>query len=98
VLSSKFERDISLSIVERVKREQANRWQTWSLAATVYYWTGFYTNQKSYLDKALTSVNRALSFSEIPEYNLAGLKRRKEGIESDMRTGFKYANGKPPKS
>jgi hypothetical protein len=98
VLSSKFERGVSLNIVERVKREQANRWQTWSLAATVYYWTGFYTNQKSYLEKSLTSVNRALSFSDIPEQNLAGLKRRKTQVESDLRNGFPSANGKPPKS
>lgn len=97
-ISSKFERDIALNIVERLKRERASRWQTWSLAATIYYWTGFYTNQKSFLDKALTSVNRALSFPDIPENNLASLKRRKTQVESDLRNGYPSANGKPPKS
>ena len=80
-----------------MKRDRPNQWQTWSLAAHVYQWTGYYTNQKSYLEKALTSVNRALSFSDIPDQNLAGLKARKKGAEDDMRNGFNYPNGKPPK-
>ena len=98
VLSSKFERDITLNIVDRLKRDRPNEWQTWSLAAHVYHWSGIYTKQRPFLEKALTSVNRALSFSDIPEQNLAGLKRRKTQVESDLRNGFPSANGKPPKS
>jgi hypothetical protein len=97
VLSSKFERGIALEIVERLKRDRPNQWQTWSLAAHIYQWTGYYTNRKSYLDQALSSVNRALSFSDIPDQNLAGLKARKKGVEDDIRNGFKYPNGKPPR-
>jgi len=89
--SSKFERDTALKIVDRLKRDAPNRWQTWAVAAYVYQWTGYHTRSVEYLKMALNCVDHAIAMNDVPDNKREGLNRRRQGLLKLIQRGFSKA-------
>jgi len=86
VLDSEFERKLALKIVSDLQKSDSKDWRTWVVSAHIYHWSGIYTKDKRYLSQAISAIDRAVSFPDMPASKKSMQMKRRAAIESELRT------------
>jgi hypothetical protein len=85
VLDSKFERQLALKIVSDLQKSDSKDWRTWVVSAHIYHWSGIYTKDKRYLGQAISAIDWAVSFPDMPASKKSMQLKRRAAIESEMQ-------------